>query len=220
MPVFSGEVKIKVFTDKITDSDGNTGIWKKPKKYDRIERNLKRVNGVRGHVFNPIDGTVDVTYSGFYDKIAEIEKAVQRGGTKAALLNPAMVKFHTRSITDPDGLMKAFKALPGVIESAWNGPTFFIFMPAEKIDLDAILDAAKATKQPGSITSHDAFEMNVELEEDADTDKLIGRLLSTNYVLYAELEGLVLNVIVVRGRCSKNTVKNIARKCGVVITRR
>jgi hypothetical protein len=86
----------------------------------------------------------------------------------------------------------------------------------ESVDLSALHDAAKNAGSPGTINSHDEYELTFTASNDADASRLERDLLATKYVLRAKVDTLAneLKVLVVRGRCSKTLVKKIAAKCG------
>lgn len=214
-------MKVKIYTTKIASgNEGGSIGWEKPARFDQIERNMKLVPGASEPAFNEGEGTIDVTYSGPYDGIGEVEKAVQRSGTKGALISPAIVKFRPYALNDPDALTAALKGVPGVVELTRDAGNFCMYVPAESINLKAIDDAAKACGHPGTISSHDEYELTCEIGPNANTTKLIRELKATKFVLRAKLEDTTLKTLVVRGRCSKTMVKNVAESCGVTIAKK
>jgi hypothetical protein len=216
-PVYSGQVAIKVFSGMIsTGESGAMPINEKPKKWDIIERYIKGIDGVSQVSWNSMNGTIDVGYSGPYDQLEDIEKAAGRTGTKCALISPIVVKFRPYACNDDQSLIAALKGTAGTTEVIKDSGAFLIITQLESVDLESIRDAAKGAGAPGTINSHDYYELTFTAQNEADASRLERELLSTKYVLRVKIDtsSNELKVLVVRGRCSKSLVKKIAEKCG------
>jgi copper chaperone CopZ len=215
VPVFAGMVQIRIYSDLIsTGSEGGQFSGIDPAKVGRIQSIVGSIDGVSGVSVNSVSGTLDASYSGPYDKIEDIEKAVSKIGVNCTLISPAIVKFRPYNQDNDAKVVSALQGVSGSVGVAKIAGNFCLFIPAESLDLTAVLDACKNAGYPGTIISHDLYEHT--FTKAGDTAKLEKSLSETKFVIKSQvdLSGNKVSVTVVRGRCSKAQVKKLLESCG------
>lgn len=214
-PVYAGLVQIKIYSDLIsTGSEGKPVNGVDPAKIARIQDIVRSIEGVSGVSMNSGTGTLEATYSGPYEKIEDIEKAVAKTGVNCALVSPAIVKFRPYNQDNDAKVISALQGVSGSIGVAKIAGNFCVFIPAESLDLTAILKAAENAGYPGTIISHDLYEFT--FTKAGDSRKLQADLSETKFILKYQIDmtGNKVEVTVVRGRCSKAQVKKLLDACG------
>jgi hypothetical protein len=181
---------------------------------ERIQQTLRSFPGVSDVAATPETGTLDATYSGAFEKIEELEKAIARTGVHCALVSPVIVKFRPYNQDDDAKVLSALQGVAGNVGAAKIAGNFCLFVPADSLDIPAILEACRGAGHPGVIVSHDHYELSFEGAGDAA--KLEQELGRTKFVLRWQVDAAakVVRVAAVRGRCSRASLKKLVEGCG------
>ncbi len=213
--MFAGPVQVKIYADLIPTGNEKESIGGiDPTKLERIQETVKSLAGVSNVSVNSAAGTIDAAYSGPFEKVEDIEKAIARTGVHCALVSPAIVKFRPYNQDNDSKVISALRGVPGQAGVSKISGNFCVFISAESLDIPAILDACKNAGYPGAIVSHDYYEL--AFTKLGDAAKLEKELRETKFVLRGRIDvsANVVKVAVVRGRCSRALLKKKIEECG------
>jgi len=207
-------VQVKIYSDLISTGNESGQInGVDPAKLGRIQEAVKGVEGVSS-VSIGSTGILEAGYSGPYNNVEDIEKAVARLGVHCTLISPVIVKFRPYNQEDEAKVTSALQGVSGSIGVIKDSGNFCLYLPLESLNINGILDTCKNAGYPGTIISHDSYELS--FTKAGDVAKLEKELRDTKFILKSQVDttGNKVTVTVVRGRCSKAQVKKLADSCG------
>jgi len=214
-PVFAGTVLVKIYSDLIATGNENGQInGVDPAKMGRIQEAVKGISGVSGVSVSSTTGILEAGYSGPYNNVEDIEKAVARLGVHCTLISPVIVKFRPYNQDNEAKVTSALQSVSGSIGVIKDSGNFCLYLPLESLTINGILDSCKNAGYPGTIISHDYYELS--FTKAGDVAKLEKELRDTKFILKSQVDttGNKVTVTVVRGRCSKAQVKKLTDSCG------